>query len=80
MAAFLAALPAFIAALPAMMQLMVKFMTIMEKLVLWAEKNNIEKWLEEVEGAIDALEVANTPEQKLAAARNISGIMRGLSK
>lgn len=80
MAAFLAALPAFIAALPAMMQLALKLMVILEKLVRWAEKNDLEKWLEQVEGAIDDLEKAATPEAKLASARALSGIMRGLSK
>lgn len=80
MVAFLAALPAFIASLPAMMQIMVKMMSLLLKIVAWAEKNNVEKWLEEVEGAIDNLEAAKTTEAKLASARALSGIIRGLSK
>lgn len=80
MSAFLAALPAFIAALPTLFQVLAKFMSLAEKLVAYAEKNDLLKWMESVEGAIDELEAAKTTEEKLASARRLSGIVRGLSK
>lgn len=80
MVAFLAALPAFISALPAMMQLAVKMMTLIEKIVRWAEKNETLKWMEQVEAAIDELEKSHTPDEKVASARRLSGLMRSLTK
>ncbi len=80
MAAFFAALPAFIAALPDMMRIAVKMMTLMEKIVRMMEKNGTLKWMEEVEGAIDELERANTPDAKISAARRISGLMRSTTQ
>jgi predicted nucleic acid-binding protein len=78
MAAFLAALPAFIQALPYFLQLAVKIMALVERLIAWADKNNLNGWLENVETHIDALEKANTPEEKSAAARGLGSVLRGL--
>lgn len=78
MAAFLAALPAFIQALPYLLQLMVKFMSLAEKLVAWAKKNELSKWMENVENKIDLLEKAKTPDEKREAARGLSDILRSL--
>lgn len=79
MAAFIAALPAFIAVLPSLLTLAVRLMTLAGKIAEAVEKNNLHAWLDKVEGSIDGLEKADTPEKKLASARELSRIMRGLS-
>ena len=78
MVAFLAALPAFIAALPAFLQLAVKMMALVEKIAASVEKNQLHKWLAEVETSIDDLDNAQTKEQKLAAAKKFADLIRGL--
>lgn len=78
MAAFIAALPAFIMALPDMMAIGAKMMTLVMRFMDWVDKNGVEKWMEEVEGAINALEGAKTSDEKLKAARGLSDVFRKL--
>ncbi len=78
MVAFLAALPAFIAALPALCNLGVQMMTVLQKIVAWAEKNDLNKWLSDVEKAVDQLDAAKTSDEKLAAAKQLSGVIKSL--
>lgn len=76
--AFLAALPAFIQSLPYLFQVALKVMTLLEKLIQWGEKQQLNQWLSDVEKTIDQLESAKTPQEKRAAARSISELIRKL--
>jgi len=78
MPAFLAAIPAFIAALPALIQLGVQVMTLAVKFIDWAQKNELHKWLKDVENSMDDLKDAKTPEQKISAARSITDLISKL--
>lgn len=76
--AFLQALPAFIASLPYLFQVLLKVMNLIEKFVLWADQKGLNLWLEDLEGTIDQLDKAKTPEEKRTAAKDLASIIRKL--
>jgi molecular chaperone GrpE (heat shock protein) len=80
MVAFLTALPAFIAALPEMLKTIAKVMAIAEKLMAVAKANDVNRWLEDLEGTIDKLEHANTIDSKKDAAKDLLNRMRDIRK
>jgi hypothetical protein len=76
--AFLRALPALITALPILIEQFIRLMALLERFAQWASKNNLNAFLSEVEGAVDQLEKARTPDEKLNAARSIGSLIRKL--
>lgn len=78
MAEFFAALPAFIQAIPYLLQIAVKMMNVTQQFVSWAQKNELDKWFDNVEVKIDQLDKAKTPDEKRTAAKDLSDIMRSL--
>ena len=78
MVAFLAALPGFIQNLPYFFETLLRLMTLVERFVKWSQKNTTREFLHEVEQAIDGLEQARTADQKLASARELSGLISKL--
>ncbi len=76
--AFLQALPAFIASLPYLFQVLLKLISLLEKFVLWAEQKGLNAWLSDLEGTIDKIDQAKTPEEKRSAAKDLALILRKL--
>lgn len=76
MGAFLAALPAFIASLPYVFQATAQLMSLVGRLVSWAEKNDLQKWIDNLESRIDELEQSKTTDDKLNAARNLANVLK----
>lgn len=78
MAVFLAlvqALPAFFQSLPYLCQIALKMITVMEKLVEYSKKRDLLKMFDDIEGGIDKLDGAKTPDEKKAAARDMVNII-----
>lgn len=78
MIALLAALPAFLASLPYLLQVMLKLMNLVEAFVGWAQEKELHVWLSDVEGHIDLLRKAKTPDEKDKAASGIADLIRKL--
>lgn len=82
MVAFLAviqALPAFFQALPHLCEVVLKLINLLEKFIAYSKKKEFLKLLDDIEGTIDKLDEAKTPEQKRDAARAMAELIRKLN-
>lgn len=68
----------FLQSLPYLFQIILKFMIVVEKFVTWAKDKNLSGWIDELEGTIDELTQADTPEKKRNSAGKIGDLIRRL--
>jgi hypothetical protein len=69
---------ALIQALPEFLRLMNLLGGVMEKFVKWTKDTGFEQWILNLEAKVDNLERAQTTDEKLNAARDLVGIIRGI--
>lgn len=62
----------------AFFQTLNKLLALFERLGKWTKEHNLDAWISDLEGAIDKLEKAESPEQKLDAARSIASAVRSI--
>lgn len=74
----IAGIIAFFNAIPAIVELISRMGNLFDSLLKYAEQNNLNGWIDNVEKQIDALKNAKTQEDKLAAAQNLVSTIRGL--
>jgi hypothetical protein len=67
---------AFFTALPQLLAMLDRIGSLTERLLKYTQEKNLEKWISELEGNIDALEKAKTPEEILASASALAGSIR----
>ena len=73
-----AGIVAFFTALPAIITLISRLGYAFDSLLQLAKQNNLNAWIDSLEGHIDQLKKAQTQDEKLAAAQNLVGCIRGL--
>lgn len=67
-----------VAGIFALFEALPKILLLMERIGQWITDRNLNSWLDDVEKTIDALETAQTPEDKRKAARNLVGLVRSI--
>lgn len=70
---------AFLQALPEFLKLMNRMGDLLDRFVKWSHDNNVSGWIDSLEQSINKLEQAKTPEDKLNAAHDLVGLIRGVS-
>jgi hypothetical protein len=78
--AFMQALPAFLQILPEFLQICLRLMGLVERIVSYAQENDLSKWIENLEKRFDELERAQTPQEKLSAAHNLSDVLSSFKR
>lgn len=67
-----------IQALPALIELLNRLGLLVDRMVKYSNQNNLNGWIDSLEKAVDKLEQAKSSEEKLGAAQDLVGIIRGL--
>lgn len=69
---------ALIQALPQFLTLMNRLADAVLRVTNWAQTNDLNKWITELEASVDQLEKSKTPAEKLSAAQALVGSIRKL--
>jgi hypothetical protein len=64
--------------LVAFFQSLNRLLALFERIGKWTKEHNLDAWISDLEASIDKLEKAESPEQKLDAARSIVGAVRSI--
>lgn len=67
---------AILESLPALMQAIPRVLSLIERYLAFVNQHDLNQWLDEIEGGVNQLEKAQTPDEKLAAAHTLIGAIR----
>jgi len=74
----IAGIIAILKALPEFLKILGQVGNLITKLVEVSKKNDINKWLNDLEASIDQLDKAKTAEDKLKSARDLAKLIQGM--
>lgn len=67
---------AIVEALPALMQAVPRILSLIERYLNWTNSKDLNQWLDELEAGVNKLESAETPQDKIDAARTLLDAIR----